>query len=250
MKLRYITMSDPREDLPIAETLELLKLSPLAELGVQAHPHAMMYGLRRNAWFNNLMNSLENSGEMLNIALHINYQWCDDMCDNIIPYEVQNWLNRKNKKTGEPSIKRIQLNIGDGAYLFRPDKASRMIARFPDREFIFPYNERVANKMDALRKTGAKFSLLYDASYGAGVAPKTYEAPVWDNVNFGYAGGLSLDNVASNLNKINSVLPANYSTWIDAEGRLRSSTWGGLDLDKARQYLQNALAWQKKNQTR
>ncbi|MBO7642882.1 MAG: hypothetical protein J6S74_01975, partial [Alphaproteobacteria bacterium] len=169
---------------------------------------------------------------------------------NIIPYEVQNWLNRKNKKTGEPIIKRIQLNIGDGAYLFHPDKASRMIARFPDREFIFPYNERVASKMDSLRQTGAKFNLLYDASYGAGIAPKSYKSPVWDNVNFGYAGGLSMDNVASNLGKINSVLPPDYSTWIDAEGRLRSSMQGGLDLAKARTYLQNALAWQKKNQVR
>ena len=248
MKLRYITMSDPREDLPIAETLELLKVSPLAELGVQAHPSAMMFGLNRYNWFNDLLKAIDVSGESPNIALHVNYQWCDDMCSNSVPYEIGYWLGRKNKKTGKPLIKRVQLNIGDYAYLFNAEKTSRLIARFPDHEFILPYNERVANKMDALRKTGACFSLLYDASYGAGVAPKTYNAPAWDNVNFGYAGGLSSDNVASNLNKINSVLPANYSTWIDAEGRLRSSTWGGLDLDKARQYLHNALAWQRVNQ--
>lgn len=248
MRLRYITMSDPREDLTIAETLELLKLSPLAELGVQAHPSAMMYGLNRYNWFANLLNAIDVSGESPNIALHINYEWCDRMCSNSVPYEIGCWLNRKNKKTGEPIIKRIQLNIGDYAYMFNAGKTSSLIASFPDHEFILPYNERVAPKMEALRKTGAKFNLLYDASYGAGVAPKTYKAPVWDNVNFGYAGGLSIDNVASNLSKINSVLPPDYSTWIDAEGRLRSSMHGGLDLAKARTYLQNALAWQRINQ--
>ena len=236
-------MSDPRENLGVEETLKLLKLSPLAELGVQAHPSAMMYGLKRNIWFNKLVDAIEVSQESPNIALHINYQWCDDMCNNVVPYEIGCWLNCKNKKTGEPIIKRIQLNVGDGAYLFRTQKARDLIARFPDREFILPYNTRVASKMQMLHGTGVKFNLLFDASYGTGRAPEKYEAPIYPDVNFGYAGGLSADNVCQNLDKINSVLPADYSTWIDAEGRLRNRIFGEMDLEKAQKYLENALKW-------
>lgn len=247
MNLRYITMSDPREDLEIADVLELLKTSPLAELGVQAHPSAMMYGLNRNIWFNKLMNAIEVSGESPNIALHINYQWCDDMCNNVVPYEIGCWLHSKNRKTGEPTIKRIQLNIGDGAYLFRTQKACDLITRFPDREFILPYNTRVASKMQMLHGTGAKFNLLFDASYGAGRAPEKYDVPVYPDVNFGYAGGLSASNVCQSLDKISSVLPADYSTWIDAEGQLRDCRFGKMDLNKAREYLVNALGWYKEH---
>jgi len=247
MKLRYITMSDPRENLGIEETLNLLKVSPLAELGVQAHPSAMMYGLKRNVWFNKLMNAIETSQESPNIALHINYQWCDDMCNNIVPHEIGCWLSCKNKKTGKPIIKRVQLNIGDGTYLFRAQKVSDLIVRFPDREFILPYNTRVAHKMDMLHNTGAKFKLLFDESYGAGRAPENYGTPVYSDVNFGYAGGLSPYNVVEKLNKISSLLPYNYETWIDAEGQLRDIYFGALDLNKARMYLDNALGWYKEH---
>ena len=49
----------------------------------------------------------------------MNYQWCDDMCDNVVPYEIGAWINRKNVHTQKPVIKRIQLNIGRVAVSIR-----------------------------------------------------------------------------------------------------------------------------------
>ena len=246
MKLRYITMSDPRENLDIADGMNLLEVSPLAELGVQAHPTAMSYGLTRYIWFNKLLNAVEDLKEQPNIALHINYQWCDDMCNNVVPKQIQDWLDRKNKKTEKPLIKRIQLNIGDSAYVFRAHKVHDLIARFPGHEFILPYNERVAPKIDLLHATKAKFSLLFDESYGAGIAPKSYDVPPYNDVNCGYAGGLSSYNVIERMGKIAAVLPADYATWIDAEGQLRD-LFGQMNLHQARAYLDNALKWCKEN---
>lgn len=246
MNLRYITMSDPGEDLDIEETLDLLSVSPLAELGVQAYPFAMMYGLPRYVWFNKLLDAVENLKEQPKIALHVNFHWCDDMCNNVVPKQIQDWLDRKNKKTKKPLIKRIQLNIGDSAYVFRAHKVHDLIARFPDREFILPYNERVAPKIDLLHATKAKFSLLFDESYGAGIAAKSYDVPPYNDVNSGYAGGLSPENVKDCLGKIEQILPADYSTWIDAEGQLRGC-FGGMALSRARAYLDNALKWCKEN---
>lgn len=247
MKLRYITISDPRENLDIADIMKLLEVSPLAELGVQAYPSAMSYGLPHYVWFNKLLDAVENLKEQPNIALRVNFHWCDDMCNNVVPNQIQGWLDRKNKKTEKPLIKRIQLNIGDAAYRFYPYKVHDLIARFPDHEFILPDNERVAPKIDALHNTHAKFNLLFDESYGAGVAAKSYDVSPYNDVNCGYAGGLSQYNVQENLNKINSILPADYSTWIDAEGRLRDPYFGVMDLDKAHDYLNNALKWCKEH---
>lgn len=119
MKLRYVTISDLHKNLPIESTIDLLKMSPIVELGIPVCPSVMMYGFNRNKWFNKLLDAAEQLKETINIALHVNYQWCDDMCDNVVPYEIGAWINRKNVHTQEPVIKRIQLNIGRVAVSIR-----------------------------------------------------------------------------------------------------------------------------------
>ena len=66
----------------------------------------------------------------------------------------------------------------------------------------------------------------------------------------GYAGGLSPDNVAENLNYINTLLPEDCSIWIDAEGKLKSPDDNGkklFDTALAEKYIKNTCAWQMKS---
>ena len=91
------------------------------------------------------------------------------------------------------------------------------------------------------------FSMLFDASGGRGISPDTWNSPIYSNHKMGYSGGLSPENVADNLSKINGVLPLGYTTWIDAEGKLKDPETKQFDTMRAEQYIQNALRWMEKN---
>ena len=246
MKLRYITCSDPRENISVPSILNFAERYPMVELGIQAHPGPMSYNGRRNAWFKQIVYICSQMSIQPNIALHINYEWCDCMCHGVIPLEIIDFINARNKITNTPVIKRIQLNIGDRTNIFNPEELAKLIKQQNDQEFILPYNEKVAPQIEQLKSTGAKFSLLFDASYGAGIEPKKWQSPAYKDIPNGYAGGLGPGNIAKNLNKINKVVPENYETWIDAEGRLRDTyTTFSFSLNLAERYVQEALAWQK-----
>lgn len=243
MNLKYITCSDPRETVNLDDLKRLTQLSPKVEIGMQSHPSAMKQGMDRYAWFNEFISWAQNQIMPVNIAMHVNYQWCDAICSGNIPTEIARWMDLRNKNSGAPVIKRWQLNVGDGTFNFNADRVAKLIDTFPENEFIFPYNAGVAQKIDLLRHTGANFSLLYDSSYGYGICPDKWNAPVYKDVPMGYAGGLSSENVSENLNKISGVVPENYTTWIDAEGRLMQPYERTWDMERVRGYIQNALNW-------
>jgi hypothetical protein len=250
MNLKYITCSDPRESLQINDLIELTKISPKVEIGMQSHPSAMMSGLDRNIWFNQFLDWAGKQKTPVNIAMHVNYQWCDKMCTGIIPNEIAKWMQLRNVHTDAPVIKRWQLNIGDGTNNFDAEKIARLIEMFPENDFLFPFNPYVQSKISALYKTNAKFSLMYDSSYGYGICPDRWNPPVYNDRNMGYAGGLSPENVAQNLEKISQVVPKDYTTWIDAEGKLmkpNSRTW---DMKNVTNYVKNALAWEANQKTK
>lgn len=247
MILRYITASDPREDTSIEDIIKLLNTSKLAELGIQAHPSAMSAGYPRYIWFNNLLDVLKRAKQKYNIALHINYRWCDSMCGGVIPVEIKHLLSQTHMETQKPLIQRVQLNIGDDTYKFKADAVAKIISENKKHEFIFPYNKATKRTIDKLEKTSAKFNLLFDGSYGAGISPKSWQKPAKQDIQFGYAGGISPENVSDNLTKISQILPEDYKTWIDAEGRLRNPNTCTFDVNYAQNYLDNAIKWIKQN---
>ena len=85
---------------------------------------------------------------------------------------------------------------------------------------------------------GMDFDVLFDDSFGEGIIPDMRKAPLFDDMFQGYAGGLSPENVASELHKIEKV--AKGSIFIDAEGKLKQD--GSFSFIKAERFVQNALA--------
>jgi hypothetical protein len=155
-----------------------------------------------------------------------------------------------HKNTGEPIIKRWQLNIGDGTKGFEVKKTADIISNYPGREFIFPFNNQKCEETDALSKldlTGVDFSLLFDASYGAGISPENWSPPVYKNHPQGYAGGLWGGNIEQNLDKIAQTLPKGYEFWIDAEGKLMMPGTRKFDIERGKDYVLKALDWLKRN---
>lgn len=248
MKLRYITCSDIKEHIPVDKVVDLLKFSPKVEIGIQAHFPEMKNDSPRNFWLQQILNTSDLMQQPLNIAIHVNYAWCSDFCQGIIPQELKLLLNRKHKGTGKPIIKRWQLNLGDGTKIPNTYPLSQIILSYPNQEFIFPYNENpyLQNFIENLDKTGIRFSILFDASYGAGISPKNWQRPLYSDHYQGYAGGLSPENVTENLDKIFKLTGKRSDIWIDAEGKLMKPGTRIFDLERAENYIKNALSWEQK----
>ena len=248
MRLRYITCSDPREHNSIQDIIELSKL-PYVEIAIQCHPSKMSIGMPRNIWFNDLLHVADSD---MNLAIHINQEWANDICANAkIPDIILNWIKLEHQ-TNQPIIKRIQLNMPHNtAQHISVNGLAQIIHNFPNQEFILQYNDKTKPAVEKLYQTGAKFSLLFDASGGNGKTPENWQKPVYENHSMGYSGGMSPDNVIENLEQISRVVPEHRDIWIDAEGKLKSpqqlpdGTYKDLfDTNKAKLYVQHANAWQ------
>ena len=248
MKLRYITCSDPREQNSVKSIIELAHL-PHAEIAVQCHPSKMSKGMPRNVWFEELLFAA-NWTSRINLAMHINSEWANDICANgKIPEIILNWMQIE-RTYNNPLVRRIQLNMPrETANNINADALAKIIHDFKNHEFILQYNNKTKDAIEKLHRTGAKFSLLFDASGGNGVSPKEWQKPVYDEHPMGYSGGLSPTNVMRNLGQINALVPDDRSVWIDAEGKLKSQTLfeekPTFDTDLARGYIYRANLWAK-----
>ena len=246
MNLEYITCSDMREYNSIDDIIDLGKKYPMAEFAIQAHPSKFSAHMPRYVWFDTLMHAARVNN--INLAMHVNSEWRTEICRGKIPYEIKRmWDLRRNN--GLPVIGRVQVNINGGkeSYRFYASRVADIIRAYPDIEFIFQYTPRQRRCINALDKMGAQFAMLFDASGGRGISPKSWRRPVSENHKMGYSGGMGPENVTDNLTKINMVLPANYTTWIDAEGKLKDPDTKQFDTLRAEQYIQNALRWLARN---
>lgn len=248
MKLRYITCSDPRQQNSIKSVMELAYM-PNAEIAVQCHSSKMSAGMPRNVWFEQLLKTAYNS-EGINLAIHINAEWADSICRNgAIPETILNWI-KLEYSYDNPLIQRIQLNMPKAtAENIDAEKLAKIIHCFKNQEFILQYNEKTKNAVEKLHKTGAKFSLLFDASGGNGISPEQWQKPIYKTHPMGYSGGISPYNVMKNLDLIDRVVPKNTKIWIDAEGKLKSPMLFEekpmFDVDLAKSYVKHANIWQK-----
>ena len=265
MKLKYITCSDPREFNDIHDIVSLAQTSPRTEIAVQAHPSKMSNGMPRNEWFRELLDFVQCDGYKINLAVHVNRDWCDEICrKGVIPKELKPFFDLcRNNNVYDGLVKRWQLNIpSDTVKKINFRALKRLFATHPEKEFIIQYNDKTSDSVAKLHNINARFSVLYDASGGRGILPKSWGAPLWSSVPQGYSGGLSPENVEENLSMISSravcpharygknneviySLEERFDIWIDAEGKLKTDD--KFDIARARQYIMNAENWLQKH---
>lgn len=246
MKLRYITCSDPREDIPVENILRLSQVAPNIEIAIQAHPSKMSFDMPRQKWFSKLLKESLSMPVPPNLALHVNLDWCDKICQGYLAPELIE-IFCLLRDDGTPVVRRWQINIhGSKTKKINTANIASLLANNPDREFIFQYGASEYNRIHRLDKTGAKFSVLYDTSGGAGKLTKNWRMPLFENHPQGYAGGLSPENVSENLDKIAKVAGNRTDIWIDAEGKLKTPGTKTFDINRANQYIKTALNWQQK----
>ena len=261
MQLRYITCSDPREFNDIHDIVKLGQLSPRVEIAVQAHPSKMSHGMPRNEWFQELLRYVMVDKHKIRLAVHVNREWCDQVCrTGTIPEELIEFFEMcRNGNMYDALIKRWQFNMPvDTANNINVRALKKLMNLYPEKYFIFQYNNNTHDAIYKLHDSGARFSVLYDASGGRGISPTSWSEPLFLNNPQGYSGGLSPENIAENLDKISHVAVrpgAHYNKdnkvertinersdiWIDAEGKLKTDD--KFDIARARQYILNAENW-------
>jgi len=240
MKLEKITCSDMREYNEIDDIITIGKKYPISEFAIQAHPSKFSGWMPRYVWFETLAHAVRNTD--INIAMHVNSEWRTEICRGNVPYEIRRLWDMR-RYNGKPIIGRVQVNINGGKDVFRfwANKVADVIRAYPDIEFIFQYTPRQKTRIGKLDGLDVPFSMLFDASGGCGKLPDRWHSPISPKHKMGYSGGLSPENVTENLQKINAVLPCEYTTWIDAEGKLKNPDTGHFDIARVEQYIQNAL---------
>ncbi len=254
MDIRYITCSDPRNHNTYEELFGLCKMDPRVEIAVQMHPGKVSPDTERYKWIKQLVDMMSDSitiQDVCNLAIHVNNDWCDDICNGTVPVALQPLFNadrwyEQHMTRLQPVVKRIQLNMPQKtADNFNAHKLKTLIEYYEDKDFIIQYNARTKNAVQQLHKIGANFSLLFDESGGTGRDAGVWRAPVYPYFHYqGYSGGLSPENVAENLTKISRVAGA-HAIWIDAEGKLKTDD--KFDPKRAAEYIKNTLAWEQKH---
>lgn len=257
MNLKYITVSDPRNHINYNELVDLWFLDKRVEIAVQMNPEKTKPGSERYEWTRGLIEFLKNKRDWRNFALHINGSWCQDIFNGNIPPELKSLFYASKPNGSSPIVGRIQLNFPKGKTIdFNPYKLKSVIDSFTTQDFIIQYNADTRGMVDMLDKTGAKFQLLFDDSRGLGIPAGTWCEPVYPDRHLqGYAGGLTPETVAENLDKIAQVA-GKHPTWTDVEGGIQLPTDefkpDGKQIKlfnsaRAAQYIQNTLSWEQKH---
>ena len=178
----------------------------------------------------------------LPLALHLNQDWVEGFCDGIKIPELQELLSWADHQ-GNPIFQRVQLNFKIGRNK-APEigRLESQMKQYPHLRFILSYNDANADLIGKIyQRRQVVFDCLFDESFGEGVAPSQRHPPVLADVIQGYAGGLSPENVSSELEKIADIVPLDAVIFVDAEGKLKGDD-GHFDYAKAREYVAKALS--------
>ncbi|MBR2299621.1 MAG: hypothetical protein IJ870_03500 [Alphaproteobacteria bacterium] len=241
MQLKTIVCSGVNEKNDVSQAIQFLKQYPNVEFGVQCSPKKAGFGTKRYTWLKELCSRLDEQRIKGRVALHLNEGFVTTFCEGKVPDGLAELL-KESKAVG-----RLQLNFKIGREVFGTKKVpdihllSKAIDEVQGHQVIVSASEANLVYIKKMYYQGLKFDVLFDDSFGEGILPDTRKKPLFDDVLQGYAGGISPENVAGELEKIAKVASGNV--FIDAEGKLKED--GAFSFEKAAEYVKNAMNWQQ-----
>ncbi len=241
MLLKTIVCSGINENNDINDALAFLKYYKNVEFGVQCSPKKAGYQTARFDWLKEFLFKANAQKIEHKIALHLNEGFVVSFCDGRVPDEISELLD-----TGK-AVGRLQLNFKITREVFAsghvPDMNTlqKTIKTVAPHRIILSASQPNLSFICKAHHLGVHFDALYDDSFGEGIMPDMRKPPLFADVFQGYAGGLSPENVAQELIKIQNV--ATGPVFIDAEGKLKQD--GLFCFDRAEKFVCNALNQQK-----
>lgn len=143
------------------------------------------------------------------------------------------------------SLNRIQINTHGIKHDWDGIGLVKIIDDNKDKEFIFQFDDVNKDILHTIAPVCKNVSTLFDLSHGAGVLPKEWPVP-YELFACGYAGGLSPNNVANQIELIKSKV-GDKTIWIDMETHIRSNFDKQFDLDKVKRILDICNEIKKEN---
>jgi hypothetical protein len=221
--------------------IELAKEFPFVEFGILISRSSM--GNTRfpsKEWLVKLIDTCK--GRNMNFAGHICGSWVNELL--LGKWPKWDLLSIHEDFMSPDMFNRWQINTHAEPHRVY-DIQLPFILRELDRNkqsVIFQYDDVNTGLIDISREADCNnISALFDLSHGAGVLPETWPQPL-EGISCGYAGGLSPENVAGQIGKIENIIGDNL-IWIDAETKLRSPDDIIFDLDKVRAFLKASKPW-------
>ncbi len=246
MNISTIVCSDPREDTPVDKLVAFMNEFPDVEIGVQASGFKIGPGTARRAWFDELLRAVRNNPRRLNLAMHVNMEYCAHMCRGLIHDDLAQWFFAVRPDDNMPIIKRWQINYSENKCSINPYSLMDMLNTYSDYEFIMQHDSTPASNMvlDRLKgiRASNKFSVLYNASVASG-SPVQWRAP-YARYKTGYSGGLGPENIAGQLDNIAAVAGRRI-IWVDANDTLKTPGTDTFDIARAREYVLATRQWLK-----
>lgn len=233
-----VTVTGADDSTDIKQLLALAKDFPFVEFGILLARDSM--GRTRfpsSEWLNQFAD--EAADHNLNISGHLCGAWVRELLKGSWPYQHLSAIHPQIIKPG--LFKRWQINTHGTPHKTKPEAVVDIIRYLQGigQTVIFQYDQVNTLALSKAKEAGCtNIAALYDLSHGAGILPEAWPAPLPD-IYCGYAGGLSPENVAAQLTKLENLV-GDTAVWIDAETRLRSHDDSIFDLNKVRAFLKAA----------
>lgn len=235
--LDTVTVTGADDSVNPEDLLGLVKQYPFVEFGILLGNHPGTPRFPSDDWRERLWYQAQGSKPAMIFSEHLCGRRVDLFLAN--DYFFDDYL-----------VNRFQINTHGQPHAFDVARVRRNVrgANVHGQQVIFQYDQINTNALLACigrhvtdRYTNLNVAALYDLSHGEGRLPVEWPKPL-PGVYCGYAGGLSPDNVAEQLDKI-SELVRDRPFWIDAETHLRSDDNRVFDLEKVARFLEAACPY-------
>lgn len=225
MKISKVTVTGADDSVAHNDMVDVAARYPYVEWGILVHRGKPWSRFPSMTWIDEL-GTYKAAIPELPLACHVCGQWVRDLC-------LGDWPERLDLIV--EIFDRIQLNFHGEGHAVDRKAFMDALRKCPDKQFIFQLDNVNDTLMNDALSAGINAAGLFDLSHGAGVLPKEWPA-LKDGASYGYAGGLSPDNLKDQLEKIAEVVGDN-TIWIDAETKLRSDDNNRFMLDKVEEFL-------------
>lgn len=221
--LNMLTFTGADDGTNPADLIMFSRRFPWVEWGILIGSRAMAARMPSPQWIRELLRLKATAGHRVNLSLHICGRPLRTIADG-----------RSIVGEGGEDLRgfeRVQLNWhGDR----QGDIGGKIAAAFSsmrvqidwEPEVIFQGDETnaAAELHRETEQMGFNVSMLFDCSHGAGVLPESWPKSI-PSIKCGWAGGLGLENIASQLPLIRAAYDAGGSAfdyWIDMETKVRN----------------------------
>ena len=240
MKIKKVTITGADNDTDIREMVKISQQYPFVEWGILFSPKRLGEPRYPDYWWLSDLRT-KRIEQKMNLSAHLCGGYTREMLMGKTDY-----LDNMPIKNFLAIFSRFQLNFNVSRTELDCDKFFPLLKKL-GWNFILQHNnsnEMICNE-SIIRLQPISF--LYDSSGGRGTIASEWKSPIGDfghppKIFFtGYAGGLSPENLAEELIKIEKVcndLDANSEIWIDVESRVRTN--GKLDMKKVKSFLEIA----------